>query len=358
MNFSKLLCLVLVYSQQLRQVLANETPECEGKTDGNTVPCNGKKGGALKLKVTGGLSNTETVAKWQKGTGDIATDNKYTMAGKDLTIKTLDVPDEGEYTAKNVSPEEKFQVKVVDCLGSKTSTPAVCKGKKGDSIKLGLSDGTVSSISWKKGTEKITANTTKYPGGVTEATLTINNLDDKDEAKFTGGANGEGESFSVQVAPVCLSSDASCVGKLSRDLVLKVEGPVTGKVTWEKDDTPLTDQRYVKSGTNEKELMIPNLVAPDAGTYKAKYGANTVPFTVSIPEPKASDGTTKKPAPGGGTTKKPATMGGGGGGNTTDTVVVHDKNPGGGGGSGSVLSYSPALLVTVTLVHLLLQLAA
>ncbi|XP_049577158.1 uncharacterized protein [Syngnathus scovelli] len=325
MNFSKLLCLVLVYSQQLGQVLANETPECNGNIAGTAVPCNGKKGGALQLKVTGGLSNTETVAKWQKGTGDIAAGNKYTMAGKDLTIKTLDVPDEGEYKATNVSPEEKFEVKVVDCLGSKTSTPAMCKGKKGDSIKLGLSDGTVSSISWKKGTEKITADTTKYPGGVTEATLTIKNLDDEDEAKFTGGTNGEGESFSVQVAPVCLSSDASCVGKLSRDLVLKVEGPVGAKVTWEKDDTPLTDQRYVKSGTNDKELMIPNLVAPDAGTYKAKYGENTVPFTVSIPGPGGSS-----------TTKKPTTT----------------------SGSGSVLSYSPALLVTVTLVHLLLQLAA
>ncbi|XP_049577157.1 uncharacterized protein [Syngnathus scovelli] len=330
MNFSKLLCLVLVYSQQLGQVLANETPECEGKTDGNAVPCNGKKGGALKLKVKKTIASTEPDVTWEKDAA-LESDTKYKIDGVkniNLEIRSLDVPDEGEYKAK-VSPEEKFQVKVVDCLGGTSASPAMCQGKLGGIIKLGLSDGTVDSISWKKGTGDVVAGE-KYQGPVNEATLTIKDLDNDDEAKFTGGANSKEEHFSVQVAD-CFGGGAGktveCNGKQGKNLKLRISGSVTGNsVTWAKEGGELPDG-HDKKGTKDEGLILNSLTAPDAGTYTATYAPSvTESFTVKIAEPKASDGTTKK---------APTTSGGGGG-----------------------LSYSPALLVTVTLVHLLLQLAA
>ncbi|XP_049576215.1 uncharacterized protein [Syngnathus scovelli] len=353
MNFSKLLCLVLVYSQQLGQVLVEEIKECEAKTPGTPVPCNGKKGGARKLKVKKTIATNEPDVKWEKDAALESDNTKYKIDGgkkETLEILSLDVPDEGEYTAKNISPEEKFQVKVVDCLGGKTASPGLCQGKLGGIIKLGLSDGTVDSISWKKGTGDLSADNSKYPGGVDKATLTIKNLDDEDEAKFTGGANGEGEHFSVQVAD-CFGGGAGktveCNGKQGKNLKLRISGSVTsGSVTWAKEGGELPDG-HDKKGTKDEGLQLKTLAPPDAGTYTATYAPSvTESFTVKIAEPKASDGTTKK---------APTT--GGGGGDTTDKVIVHDKKPDGGSGS-SVLSYSPALLVTVTLMHLLLQLAA
>nr|XP_049577300.1 uncharacterized protein LOC125969385 [Syngnathus scovelli] len=197
MNFSKLLCLVLVYSQQFGQVLtAVQTSEdCQG-TAGSTVTCKRKKGEKVSLTISTGATNT----KWMKGTVDITAETDKREISDDvkkLTILNLAEGDEGEYTA-GTSPEEKFQVQVVDCIGGNSAaTPGLCQGKPGGRIKLALSDGTVSSIAWKKAMEKITANN-KYPGGVDKATLTIMDLDDTDEAKFTGGQSGDGEHFSVQ----------------------------------------------------------------------------------------------------------------------------------------------------------------
>ncbi|XP_049576217.1 uncharacterized protein [Syngnathus scovelli] len=283
-----------------------------------------------------------------KGTVDITAETDKREISDDvkkLTILNLEEGDEGEYTA-STSPAQKFQVQVVDCIGSSTAaTPGLCQGKPGGRIKLALSDGTASPIAWKKATDKITANNSKYPGGVDKATLTIKNLDDEDEAKFTGGANGEGEHFSVQVAD-CFGGDTgttvTCEGKQGKDLKLRISGSVTsGSVTWAKVDGTFPGG-CEKPGPKDEGLQLKTLTAPDAGTYKATYDGKTVSFTVSIPGGGGGGG------------------GGGGRGNTTDTVVVRTKprDENGQGGGGSVLSYSPALLVTVTLVHLLLQLAA
>ncbi|XP_061130786.1 obscurin-like isoform X2 [Syngnathus typhle] len=350
MNFSKLLCLVLVYSEQFGQVLAAGTPECEGdSTNGKTVQCRGKTGEAVKLKVSGAVS--EPVV-WHKGPTTLDIDGiKLVKSGAkdaELTINTLAQADEAEYKAEKSSPEQKFNVQVVDCLGGIT-TPGLCKGRKGGSIKLGLSGGTGTTFSWKKGKTTIGAGQ-KYEGQVNKAILEIKNLDDEDEKEFMGGPSGsEDEKFSVQVAPVCQGDDTPCVGKVGRDLVLKVKGKADKDVTWTKNGKPV-DKKCVKSGEKDSELTILNLVAADVGTYKATYGDNTESFAVSIP---AGGGTKNN--------KEDNNSGGGSSSNNTSTDQVNfgDSKPKPEDGSGvGGLSYSPALLVTVTLVHLLLQLAA
>ncbi|KAM9819606.1 uncharacterized protein ACBT44_009335 [Syngnathus typhle] len=336
MNFSKLLCLVLVYSEQFGQVLAAETPVCNGKTDDSTVQCRGKKGGAVKLKIKASVDAANSNVEWHKDGSALTIDgNKLVKSGgkdEELTINTLAETDKGEYKATKISPEEKFEVQVVDCLGGIT-TPALCQGKPGGSIELGLSGQTGTTFSWKKGTDTnaITADKKKY-GPVTEAILEVKNLDDEgDDVEFTGGPTGsENEKFSVQVAD-CFGATGTveCPGKLGEKLLkLRISDTVTGTVTWEKvgGDLPVGNQ---KVGAKDVGLKLEALKAADVGTYKATYDtSNTVLFAVSVPdESGTSEG--KKP------TEKP-------------------KEGSGVGG----LSYSPALLVTVTLVHLLLQLAA
>ncbi|XP_061129652.1 uncharacterized protein LOC133150985 isoform X1 [Syngnathus typhle] len=273
-------------------VLAAETPVCNGNSDGSTtVQCRGKKGGAVQLKVTGTVPGDKPGVDWHKG--DEATklnsDNtKYKITGSkniELEILNLAETDEGKYEAKEIPQPEKFEVQVVDCLG-KTSEPALCQGKPGGSIELGLSDGTVSPLAWKKGTVKITINATKYDGPVTEAILKILNLNDEDEADFTGGTNGDGEKFSVQVAD-CFGATGTvqCPGKLGEKLKLRISGSVTGadKVIWTKEGGELPSSSK-KVGDKNEGLKLKDLKAADAGTYKATYDtSNTVLFVVSVP---------------------------------------------------------------------------
>ncbi|KAM9818651.1 uncharacterized protein ACBT44_008814 isoform 2-T4 [Syngnathus typhle] len=298
MNFSKLLCLVLVYSEQFGQVLAAAAETgavCNGNAAGTAVTCKRKKGEDVTLKVTG------TVTSWKKGTDPVNTATaKYEAkpSEKSLKIKALADDDEGEYTAGG---NEKFLVQAVDCLGD-TNTAALCQGKPGGSIELGL---TGEGNSWKKAGGAITANGGKY-GPVTEAILKINNLDDNDEAEFTGGpSTSEDEKFSVQ-----------------------------GKE---------------EVGEKREGLKLPGLTAADVGTYTATYNGKTVSFAVSVPGVSGI-------STGGGGPKKP--QGGGGGSSINSTDLGGGGGSGGDGSGGGILSYSPALLVTVTLVHLLLQLAA
>ncbi|XP_037105294.1 uncharacterized protein LOC119121608 [Syngnathus acus] len=353
MNFSKLLCLVLVCSEPFGQVLAAEqTGETCTGTAGTTVTCKRKKDETVKLTIAGTANNP---VRWKKGTTTISAQAaKYELDGdknKILTILNLKEGDEETYTAEGTSPVEKFQVQVVDCLGGKTSEPAgLCQGKPGGSIKLGLSDdGSGTSLSWKKGTDTIAISGDKY-GPVNEATLMIKNLDDADEKEFTGGPTGSEEKFSVQVAD-CFGATGTvqCQGKLNEALKLRISDAVSGsKVVWTKEEgvVPASSQ---KLGTKDEGLKFPSLAPADAGTYKATYGGNTVSFAVRIPDTKGtSESDTKKES----TENGKDNSGGGGSSNSGTDQVNLDKGNGGG------LSYSPALLVTVTLVHLLLQLAA
>ncbi|KAM9818652.1 uncharacterized protein LOC133151273 [Syngnathus typhle] len=331
MNFSKLLCLVLVYSEQFGQVLAAAAHTGAVCTGGNTpVTCKRKKGQDVKLKVTGAGTIT-----WKKGGVPVEKTNpKYEVDDSEnsLKIKTLAEDDEGEYTAGGTSPEQKFQVQAVDCLGGKSPDPAgLCQGKPGGIIKLGLTQGDAFPLAWKKAGRKIVDNTNKYDG-LEAATLTINNLDDEgDDAEFTGGTNGDGEKFSVQVAD-CFGATGTvkCPGKLGKKLKLRISAAVAGsEVKWEKEGGNLpVDKKEV--GEKHEGLKLPGLTAADVGTYKATYNSNkvVVSFAVSVPDESGTSEDKKA-------TEKP-------------------KEGSGVGG----LSYSPALLVTVTLVHLLLQLAA
>ncbi|XP_037105450.1 spore wall protein 1-like [Syngnathus acus] len=171
--------------------------------------------------------------------------------------------------------------------------------------------------------------------------------------------------FDVQVAPICTGNSATpktCEGTLNKDLVLKVGSTATKKVVWKKDNKPLTGVKYVKSGTDDIKLRITNLVANDAGTYTASYNAaDEESFTVNIPGVSGTNaGGAKKES----TENGKDNSGGGGSSNSgTDQVNLGEgkgtgKGAGDHGGGVGGLSYSPALLVTVTLVHLLLQLAA
>ncbi|XP_037105281.1 uncharacterized protein LOC119121603 [Syngnathus acus] len=289
MNFSKLLCLVLVCSEPFGQVLA-ETPGCKVKTSGTAVQCRGKKGGVVKLEVTGTVPSGEPDVTWHKDDGPSLTSDgiKYKITGiKNINLEILNLAedDKGEYKSKGITPVEEFKVQVVDCLGGKTSEPAgLCQGKPGGSIKLGLSDdGSGTSLSWKKGTDTIAISGDKY-GPVNEATLMIKNLDDADEKEFTGGPTGSEEKFSVQVAD-CFGAAGTvqCQGKLNEALKLRISDAVSGsKVVWTKEEgvVPASSQ---KLGTKDEGLKFPSLAPADAGTYKATYGGNTVSFAVRIP---------------------------------------------------------------------------
>ncbi|KAM9818648.1 uncharacterized protein LOC133151272 [Syngnathus typhle] len=344
MNFSKLLCLVLVYSEQFGQVLAAAAETgavCNGNAAGTAVTCKRKKGEDVTLKVTG------TVTSWKKGTDPVNTATaKYEAkpSEKSLKIKALADDDEGEYTAGG---NEKFLVQAVDCLGD-TNTAALCQGKPGGSIELGL---TGEGNSWKKAGGAITANGGKY-GPVTEAILKINNLDDNDEAEFTGGpSTSEDEKFSVQVAD-CFGTAADnveCKAELGQKLKLRISDTVTGsEVKWEKQGGNLPVGKE-EVGEKREGLKLPGLTAADVGTYTATYNGKTVSFAVSVPGVSGI-------STGGGGPKKP--QGGGGGSSINSTDLGGGGGSGGDGSGGGILSYSPALLVTVTLVHLLLQLAA
>ncbi|XP_037105333.1 uncharacterized protein LOC119121673 [Syngnathus acus] len=424
MNFSKLLCLVLVYSEQFGQVLATVQTgkDCKGTADA-TVTCKRKKDETVKLTIAGTANNP---VRWKKGTTTISAQAaKYELDGdknKILTILNLKEGDEETYTAEGTSPVEKFQVQVVDCLGGKSTKPAgLCQGKPGGSIRLGLSDATGSSLSWMKDGTAITTGD-KYDGPVNAATLKIKDLDDGDEKEFTGGITGAMEKFIVQVAD-CFGDTGTvqCQGKLNEALKLRISAAVSGTVTWEKVDGQLPSNNQ-KVGTNNVGLKLAPLTAADAGTYKATYDSKDVSFTVRIPGEfdvagrsthwyESRKALTRKhfafhwqwkptnkqahsaalfvlqtalavlrakvcdTGAGGGDTKKESTEngkdnsgggGGGGGGSSnsgTDQVNLGEgkgtgKGAGDHGGGGGGLSYSPALLVTVTLVHLLLQLAA
>nr|XP_049576216.1 uncharacterized protein LOC125968822 [Syngnathus scovelli] len=401
MNFSKLLCLVLVYSQQFGQVLtAVQTSEdCQG-TAGSTVTCKRKKGDTVKLKIAAS-SNT----KWMKGTITITNEvdkREISVDVKTLTIKTLAEGDEGEYTA-STSPEEKFQVQVVPvCEGSQIQKPT-CKGKLGGELELKISINASGDVSWKKGKTPIPKTTEKYTLGTTNnVPLTIKDLKADDEGEYTasGGGLTKPEVFTVQVATICTGSSSSpkaCVGTLNKDLVLKVGSPATQKVDWKKDGSPVSGDKYVKSGTDDIALRITNLAAGDAGTYTAAYDKNTADtketFTVSFPsEFDVAQSTrwyetrkaltrkhfafhwqwklTKKLAHSAALFPLQSALA------VLRAKVcgkfkrcqltfsnchspIHIRKPRDENGhGGSVLSYSPALLVTVTLVHLLLQLAA
>ncbi|KAM9819359.1 uncharacterized protein LOC133151733 [Syngnathus typhle] len=329
MNFSKLLCLVLACSEQFGQVLAaaQTTEDCTGE-DNKTVTCNRKKGQDVTLKVTG------TVTSWKKGTDEVNKESpKYEVNAveKSLKIKELADGDEGTYTADGSSPEQKFQVQAVDCLGDE-NTPSLCQGKPGGSIRLGLSKANPTPpLGWKKEGTKISPNTDKYDK-VDAATLKILNLDDDDEKEFMGGTTeAEDEKFSVQVAD-CFGATGTvkCPGKLGTKLKLRISAAVAGsEVKWEKEGGNLPVGN-LKVGANDVGLKLEALTPADVGTYKATYNSNkvVVSFAVSVP---GESGTSEDQKP----TEKP-------------------KDGSGVGG----LSYSPALLVTVTLVHLLLQLAA
>ncbi|KAM9817738.1 muscle M-line assembly protein unc-89-like [Syngnathus typhle] len=361
MNFSKLLCLVLVCSEQFGQVLATEqTEECKMADDGTAMTCKHKEGDTVKLTIAGAASDDVT---WKKGITTISTQvNKIELASSDknkvLTIKTLAESDEGEYTASGggLTNSELFTVQVVPVCTAKQSETVTCKGKLAGELELKM-DGGTGPFEWYKDDTKISADVSKYDGSVEAATLTILNLDVNDEEEFKGSANGETFKFAVQVAPICTGSSETpkaCDGALNKDLVLKVGSTATKKVEWKKNNKPLNSDKYVKSGTDNIKLRITNLQAGDAGTYTATYTTEDKKesFTVNIP----AAGDTKN-------NKKDNNSGGGSSSNNTSTDQVNfgdskpKPKPEDGSGVGG-LSYSPALLVTVTLVHLLLQLAA
>ncbi|XP_037095165.1 uncharacterized protein LOC119115089 [Syngnathus acus] len=350
MNFSKLLCLVLVYIEQFGRAL-----ECKGVQDGSK-DCEGKQDEQVKLIIQD-TENADTT--WLKGLSPVSTQaNKYTIVNdpqpKSLTILSLEEADEGTYKAAYGDPvkSESFNVKVIPvCKGSSTKTK--CKGKSGGKLTL-EAIGIPGPITWVKGSTTITESGTKY-GPVNQSTLLIKELAELDQADYKAtGTGSSAQEFAVQVAPVYMGSTETpkpCVGNLDRDIVLKIGGSVSNKeVVWTKGDVTLTGVKYVKSGNDESVLKITNLAANDAGEYKAVYNDPEV-TEIFILEVKSVTPDNDKAPPGGGT-KKPSDDGG-------------TKKPSDGGGpkkprsgGGGNLSYSPALLVTVILVHLLLQLAA
>ncbi|XP_037105267.1 S-layer-related protein-like [Syngnathus acus] len=187
----------------------------------------------------------------------------------------------------------------------------------------------------------------------------IKNLDVDDETEFSGGVTGAMEKFSVQVADCfgATGSNVACQGELTKALKLRISAAVSGSnVKWEKEGGKLPASSK-KVGTNDVGLKLTALTPADAGTYKATYDGNTVSFAVRIPGLSGNgESDTKKES----TENGKDNSGGGGSSNSgTDQVNLGEGKGTGAGDHGGVggLSYSPALLVTVTLVHLLLQLA-
>ncbi|XP_061129518.1 uncharacterized protein LOC133150912 [Syngnathus typhle] len=260
---------------------------------------------------------------------------------------TLAEGDEGTYTADGTSPVEKFQVQVVPvCTGQ--ATKVTCMGKLGGELDLTMDSGTT-PFKWHKDTTEIVASE-KY-GAIDAMTLTIKSLDDDDEKEFKGTSTDKiARVFGVQVAN-CLGAKGTvpCQAKLNEALKLGISDTVSDTVTWVKVDGQLPANN-LKVGANDVGLKLKDLKAADVGTYKATYNSDMeVFFAVSVP----AGGDTKN-------NKKDNSGGGSSSNNTsTDQVNFGESKPKPEDGSGvGGLSYSPALLVTVTLVHLLLQLAA
>ncbi|KAM9819551.1 uncharacterized protein ACBT44_009303 [Syngnathus typhle] len=272
MNFAKLLWLVLVYSEQFGQVLAEDQigEDCKMAVDGTAVTCKPRKGQKVKLTITGPAT---TNVEWKKGTTPISAQaEKYELHNdnhKILTILDLAEGDEGTYTA-NLSPEQKFQVQVVPvCTGQ--ATKVTCVGKLGGELDLKMG-GRTAPFKWHKVDTEITqANSNKY-GGVIKDTLTIKSLDNDDEKDFKGtGTGGPAQEFSVQVAN-CLGATGTvpCQAKLNEPLKLGISDTVSDTVTWVKVDGQLPANN-LKVGANDVGLKLKDLKAADVGTYKATY---------------------------------------------------------------------------------------
>ncbi|KAM9813204.1 uncharacterized protein ACBT44_012075 [Syngnathus typhle] len=239
-------------------------------------------------------------------------------------INNLDDTDEGLYTVE--TPESKFAVQVADCFGQTSSV--TCKGDRSGKLKLRVSDTATGPVVWMKGSTPLTGEDPKYAkSGPHNEGLTIQSLDVSDEESYTAKYNSPSvtQVFNVKVFGVC-KTNGDCLVKKNGKVRLEFGDP---KATWKHDDNPVTGSRFTPSAGN---LEIQDLQDSDLGTYKAMNGVS-VKKTIQLKFPAVAGSNPQD--------SKPRDV---------------EGKPGDGSGC---LSYSPALLVTVvTLMHLLLQLAA
>ncbi|XP_049581154.1 uncharacterized protein [Syngnathus scovelli] len=272
---------------------------------------------------------------------------------------------------------------VTPCDHDGTTTDKKCQGKRGGTVALKAHGTSTGPVKWKKEASpqpiEITPTKGEYEKNEpNDAVLKILNLKGTSEGKYmtSGGGISPAQNFIVEVAD-CFgaATDVTCDGKPNGELWLKAIGANTATVTWKKEGTPPTvieniADKYQKTGAHDSTLKILKLDEDTKGTYEATEGGITPTsqkFKVQVPATSANAGEGNS---GVSATNDSNVVSGSSGGKgnsgvsaTNDSnVVSNNKGSGDGGnggrsGSGNGLSYSPALLVIVTLVQLLLQLA-